>query len=38
MIKLDALVWSAVFFEKVHRYSDEVYLMSEYLLQNYYYI
>lgn len=30
--KIDALIWSTIFFEKVHRYSDEVYLMSEYLI------
>lgn len=30
--KIDALVWSSIFFEKVERYSDEVYLMSEYFI------
>lgn len=30
--KIDALVWSTIFFEKVERYSEEVYLMSEYLI------
>lgn len=32
---IDALVWSILFFEKVDRYGDEVYLMSEYLVKNY---
>ena len=36
--KLDALVWSIVFFEKVPRYSEEVYLMAEYVKSNYDYI
>jgi len=30
--KLDALVWSCIFHEKVPRYSDQVYKMSEYLV------
>lgn len=30
--KIDALVWSAIFFEKIDRYSEEVYLMSEYII------
>jgi len=30
--KLDALVWSCIFHEKVPRYSEEVYKMSSYLL------
>ena len=30
--KLDALVWSCVFHEKVPRYSDQVYKMSEYIV------
>lgn len=30
--KIDALVWSSIFFEKVERYSEEVYLMSEYFI------
>jgi len=32
---IDAMVWSIAFAEKVHRYSDEVYLFSEYLVQNF---
>ncbi len=32
---IDALVWSILFFEKVDRYGDEVYLMGEYLIKNY---
>ena len=32
---IDALVWSTLFFEKVNRYGDEVYLLSEYLIKNY---
>lgn len=31
----DALVWSIAFAEKVHRYSDEVYLFAEYLVKNF---
>lgn len=30
--KLDALVWSSIFHEKVPRYSDKVYKMSEYFV------
>ncbi len=37
-VKLDALVWSTIFFEKVQRYSDEVYIMTEYFYKNYLYI
>lgn len=33
--KLDALVWSNIFHEKVPRYSDKVYKMSEYMMQHY---
>lgn len=29
------MVWSIAFAEKVHRFSDEVYLFSDYLLQNF---
>ena len=36
--KIDALVWSVVFFEKVPRYDNKVYLMAEYLKANYDYI
>jgi len=32
------LVWSTIFFEKVDRYADEVYMISEYLLTHYDYI
>lgn len=32
---IDAMVWSIAFAEKVHRYSDEVYLFSDYLVQNF---
>lgn len=31
--RLDALVWSTVFFEKIPRYSTEVYMMAEYFKQ-----
>lgn len=37
-VKLDALVWSLIFFEKVPRYSNAVYVMAEYLKANYDYI
>jgi hypothetical protein len=30
------MVWSIAFAEKVHRYSEEVYLFSEYLIKNFY--
>lgn len=30
--KLDALVWSSIFHEKVPRYSQQVYKMSEYIV------
>jgi len=33
--KLDALVWSCIFHEKVPRYSEQVYKMSMYLLQQF---
>lgn len=36
--KLDALVWSNIFKEKVYRYSDKVYLLSEYMMQHFHYI
>lgn len=36
--KLDALVWSIVYFEKVPRYSDEVFKMADYLKATYDYI
>jgi hypothetical protein len=36
--KLDALVWSSIFHEKVPRYSDKVYKMVEYLMQHYQYL
>ena len=36
--KLDALVWSCIFQEKVPRYSEKVYKMSEYLMQHYLYL
>src|SRR3990167_666111 len=36
--KIDSLLWSTVFFEKVERYSDQVYLMSEYLIKHFQYI
>jgi len=36
--KLDALVWSCIFHEKVPRYSDKVYRMSEYFMQHYQYL
>lgn len=36
--KLDALVWSCIFHEKVPRYSDKVYKMAEYFLQHYAYL
>lgn len=35
IIKLDALVWSTIFFEKISRYSEEVFLMADYFYQNY---
>ena len=36
--KLDALVWSSIFHEKVPRYSDQVYKMSEYFAQHFFYL
>ena len=36
--KLDALVWTCIFHEKVPRYSDKVYKMSQYLLKHYLYL
>jgi hypothetical protein len=36
--KIDALVWSSIFHEKVPRYSEQVYKMSEYLIQHWKYL
>lgn len=36
--KIDALVWSSIFHEKVPRYSEQVYKMSEYLIQQWKYL
>lgn len=36
--KLDALVWTSIYHEKVPRYSDKVYRMSEYFAQHYLYL
>lgn len=36
--KLDSLVWTCVYHEKVPRYSEKVYKMSEYLVQHYSYL
>ena len=36
--KLDALVWTCVFHEKVPRYSEKVYKMSQYLLKHFEYL
>lgn len=36
--KIDALVWTNIFMEKVPRYSDKVYKMSEYFIQHYKYL
>lgn len=36
--KLDALVWSCIYHEKVPRYSDKIYKMSEYFMQHYLYL
>jgi Ubiquinol-cytochrome C chaperone len=36
--KIDALVWSVIYYEKVERYSDQVYLLSEYFIQHYRYL
>lgn len=36
--KLDALVWTCVFHEKVPRYSDKVYRMASYLLEHFKYL
>jgi hypothetical protein len=36
--KLDALVWSCIFHEKVPRYSEQVYKMSEYFVGHYQYL
>ena len=32
---IDAMVWSIAFAEKIHRYADEVYIFSDYLIQNF---
>lgn len=34
LIRLDALVWSTVFFEKVKRYDNCVYIFAEYLIEH----
>lgn len=31
--KIDALVWSCIYHEKIPRYADKVYKMSEYLIR-----
>ena len=36
--KIDALVWSCIFHEKVPRYSDKVYRMSAYLIEHFKYL
>lgn len=36
--KLDALVWSSIYHEKVPRYSEKVYKMAEYFIQHYNYL
>jgi hypothetical protein len=36
--KLDALVWTCIFHEKVPRYSDQVYRMSQYLVNHWNYL
>lgn len=36
--KIDALVWSCIFHEKVPRYSDRVYKMSAYLIEHFKYL
>ena len=36
--KLDALVWTCIFHEKVPRYSEKVYRISQYLLKHYKYL
>ena len=36
--KLDALVWSCIYHEKVPRYSEKVYKMAEYMVQHYNYL
>lgn len=35
--KIDALAWTAIYHEKVDRYSPEVYLMGEYMVKHYQY-
>jgi len=36
--KLDALVWTLIFFEKVDRYDERVYIVANYILETYYYM
>lgn len=36
--KLDALVWSCIYHEKVPRYSEKVYKMAEYMIQHFNYL
>ena len=38
LYKLDALVWSCVYHEKVPRYSDKVYKMAQYFYQHFLYL
>ena len=36
--KIDALVWTNIFYEKIDRYDQRVYIVSSYLLENYKYM
>lgn len=36
--KIDSLVWSTIFYEKVERYSDSVYMVSEYFVKHFKYL
>lgn len=36
--QIDSLVWSTIYFEKVPRYSNLVYLTSEYMIKQYEYV
>lgn len=36
--KIDCLAWSGIFFKKIERYDERVYLMSGYMIENYFYV
>ena len=36
--KIDSLAWNSIFFKKVERYDERVFMMSSYMIENYFYI